>query len=259
MNQSADLAMTVAMGMSLRYTDRMRTAEVRIAVAVVAAICGCAGPVGAQNGMSFNPTTPGACEKALGHASLSDAVSDARSYELQCADADLQREKAEFAQVEQREEQATPAERAAWRNLESAFEKFKRLHLKVFAQDCGGGNGCGADGDQAEAHANYQFLLMAEGFRGREVPVYNSKQAAADDAKLNRDYDRAIAAAPGDCGNQDGCVARGTLREMERAWIQYRDAWVAFGAVRWPLVSADSWRESITLQRIAMGGDGGGE
>jgi hypothetical protein len=228
-------------------------------IAVAAVVCGCVGSVVGQNRLSFNPSVPGECEKALGHGPLSDAAGDAKSFVLECADADLQREKAEFAQVEQREDRAPAAERDAWRNLEGAFEKFKTLHLTIFSQDCGGGNGCGADGEQAEAHANYQFLLMAEGFRGHGFPVSSAKKAGAGDAKLNRDYDQAVAESPVDCGNLDGCVARGTLREMERAWIRYRDAWVAFGAERWPQVSADSWREYLTLQRIAMGGDGGGQ
>ncbi|MGC2620496.1 MAG: lysozyme inhibitor LprI family protein [Acidobacteriaceae bacterium] len=100
---------------------------------------------------------------------------------------------------------------------------------------------------------------MAEGFREHGFPDYTAQQAAAGDAQLNRDYEQPIAAAPADCGNEDGCVARPAMREMERAWIRYRDAWVAFWAVRWPRVSADSWRVYLTLQRIAMGGDGGGE
>ncbi len=103
----------------------------------------------------------------------SDAVIDARGFVLACADADLEQEKVEFAQVAQRENQATPAERAAWRNLRGAFEKFRMLHIKIFAQDCGAGMDAAQTAEQAEAQANYQFSLMAEGFREREISRYN--------------------------------------------------------------------------------------
>lgn len=106
-------------------------------VAVVA--IGSAISVAAQRGLSFDSGAPGACEKALGNGPASDAVIDARGFVLACADADLEQEKVEFAQVAQRENQAAPAERAAWRNLRGAFEKFRMLHIEIFGQDCGAG------------------------------------------------------------------------------------------------------------------------
>ena len=39
------------------------------------------------------------------------------------------------------------------------------------------------------------------------------------------------------------------IRDTERAWLEYREAWVAFGAIKWPSVSAESWRTWLTQAR----------
>jgi hypothetical protein len=35
-------------------------------------------------------------------------------------------------------------------------------------------------------------------------------------------------------------------------WMRYREAWVQFGKVKFPSVTADSWRTWLTRERIAM-------
>jgi uncharacterized protein YecT (DUF1311 family) len=41
------------------------------------------------------------------------------------------------------------------------------------------------------------------------------------------------------------------IRNTERAWLAYREAWVEFGGLKWPKVSADSWRTWLTQERTA--------
>ncbi|MGC2620495.1 MAG: hypothetical protein WA414_15730 [Acidobacteriaceae bacterium] len=85
--------------------------------------------VAAQRGLSFDSGAPGACEKVLGHGPASDAVIDARGFVLACADADLEQEKVEFAQVAQRENQAAPAGRIAGAGMDAA-QRRSRLRRK---------------------------------------------------------------------------------------------------------------------------------
>ena len=40
------------------------------------------------------------------------------------------------------------------------------------------------------------------------------------------------------------------IRESQRLWIPYRDAWVALGKVRYPKVSAAAWQTWLTRLRI---------
>ncbi len=47
-----------------------------------------------------------------------------------------------------------------------------------------------------------------------------------------------------------GTVTQENIKATQREWIGYRDAWVRFGAVRCPKISAVSWKMMITLDRI---------
>ena len=46
-----------------------------------------------------------------------------------------------------------------------------------------------------------------------------------------------------------GTIRPEGIRDTERVWIRYRDAWVAFGAKRYPSVPADAWRTWATTER----------
>ncbi|HTV13530.1 MAG TPA: hypothetical protein VME68_02370 [Acidobacteriaceae bacterium] len=210
---------------------------------------------GAQRKLSFDPDTAGACERELGHGSASDWVGDERSFELSCAEDDLRRERAELAALMERERQAKITERKAWANLLKAFEPFRTLHLEIFSRSCGGGNGCGADTEQAEARANFQFLWMMEGFRGGALPSGSDADLAAADAKLNAEYRNALSSEE-PCRNDDEtCIPPELTRNMERAWMCYRDAWVAYARLRWPQIAEASWRAYLTERRLQLGGD----
>jgi hypothetical protein len=210
----------------------------------------------AQRKLSFDPDPTGTCERELGHGPESDSVIDARSFEWNCAEEDLRRESVELAVLQAREKRAATAERDAWTNLLKAFEQFRTLHLEIFSKSCGGGNGCGAEAEQAEAHASFQFLWMAEGFYGGALPSGSEADLAAADAKLNAEYRDALSSDRGLCRDGDStCIAPQLTRSMERAWIRYRDAWVAYARLRWPQVSEASWRAYLTEQRVKMGGD----
>ena len=45
-------------------------------------------------------------------------------------------------------------------------------------------------------------------------------------------------------------VTRMRIRDAERAWQVYRDAYVEFAKLRWPSVSGDSWLTLLTNERM---------
>jgi len=47
-----------------------------------------------------------------------------------------------------------------------------------------------------------------------------------------------------------GTVTKRDIRDTQRQWIGYRDAWAVFGAVRCPAVRAEAWKTMITEERI---------
>jgi uncharacterized protein YecT (DUF1311 family) len=70
------------------------------------------------------------------------------------------------------------------------------------------------------------------------------------DLELNQLYRKALASAKaGEDGY--GAVQPDGIRDAERAWLKYRDAWVAFARLRYPAISAEAWLTLLTKDRIA--------
>ena len=84
-------------------------------------------------------------------------------------------------------------------------------------------------------------------FAEGKLPNYTTDEFHKADAKLNANYRKALARVAGCEG--DVCLTSDQLRQIERTWLVYRDAWVAYAALRWPSTSADSWRAWLTLER----------
>jgi uncharacterized protein YecT (DUF1311 family) len=88
------------------------------------------------------------------------------------------------------------------------------------------------------------FKKLAQG----EFPVYSNTQAVKLDQQLNQLYQRII-------HNKNfavGTVERVNVEKTQKIWLKYRDAWVAFGKLKYPQVSAQSWKTWLTEKRIAM-------
>jgi uncharacterized protein YecT (DUF1311 family) len=99
------------------------------------------------------------------------------------------------------------------------------------------------------------LLNHLDQFQQGHLPKFGASELAAADAELNDAYTKARAAAvfqPGAVDGPLGTVRPDGIRAVERNWIKYRDAWVAFGKVRYPKVSADSWRTLFTQERTAQ-------
>lgn len=80
-----------------------------------------------------------------------------------------------------------------------------------------------------------------------KLPHYTAADFRKADADLNVNY-RAALESTANC-NDDDCLKTEQLRQIERTWIAYRDAWVAYAGLRWPSIPADSWRTWLTLQQ----------
>ncbi len=98
------------------------------------------------------------------------------------------------------------------------------------------------------------FLQDLQHFEQGVLPEGNADSFARADAELNAQYARArkAAKAEGEEFSMLGTITPEGIRDVERAWLPYRDAWVSFGATRYPKVSADAWREHFTSKRATM-------
>ena len=84
------------------------------------------------------------------------------------------------------------------------------------------------------------------------IPTYTAQEFMAADKKLNAIYKKVMDTKKPARGAvpMEGTVTGDGIRSTQRAWIGYRDAWAAFGAVRCPGVSDNSWKTMITEERI---------
>ncbi|MGI4717117.1 MAG: lysozyme inhibitor LprI family protein [Janthinobacterium lividum] len=94
------------------------------------------------------------------------------------------------------------------------------------------------------------FRAALAGFERGALP----REAGADaeyarlDARLNAVYHR-IRDLP---ASEFTTIRFAGIQQTQRAWLAYREAWVAFGKVKYPQVPANAWRAWLTRKRIAM-------
>ena len=79
-----------------------------------------------------------------------------------------------------------------------------------------------------------------------QLPLYTLEQYQAADKQINSLYQQVL---KGDFSNCLGIKLDG-IKETERAWVKYKDAWVNFGQTKCPSIPVDSWKTIITKERI---------
>ena len=169
-----------------------------------------------------------------------------------CADRD-----AEFAKFARGERWTalqvgwTPAQRS----MLAALRKAANAYF-----DSASGNEVDMSGTARGAFAveSYETLDIAllndvERFEKGVRPEEKAADFAAADKALNAAYKQVRAtlrSADSDAGlSEYGTIDADGVRETQRLWLPYRDAWVAFAATRYPDVPADAWRAWLTRTR----------
>ncbi|MBV9929634.1 MAG: DUF1311 domain-containing protein [Alphaproteobacteria bacterium] len=136
-----------------------------------------------------------------------------------------------------------------------ALAKLKAAH-KAFAEAHAGGEldlsgtlrgaiSIGAEEDLAKA-----LLAMVERLESGKAPAYTHAQYLAADAALNARYRKALAEVEPNGG--PGAVTPEGIRSAQRAWLAYRDAFLAFAALRYPKLPRDSLAAWLTAERTKM-------
>jgi Lysozyme inhibitor LprI len=152
---------------------------------------------------------------------------------------------------------------AAWKQLtagwsasdKQALARLRAAH-EAFAQASGGGevDHSGTLGAAMEIGAEEklrdELLAMIRQLEAGKAPVSSHAQYLAADAALNAAYRKALPEADPNAGV--GAVTRQGMRDAQRAWLAYRDAFLAFAALRYPKVGRESLATWLTLKRIEM-------
>lgn len=94
-----------------------------------------------------------------------------------------------------------------------------------------------------------EFAEVLRRLEAGEAPPVGSAEFRAADAALNAAYRRARRA---DHGEGPGAVTPFGIRRAQRAWLRYRDAFLAFASLRYPNVPRDSLAAWLTRQRTGI-------
>ena len=91
--------------------------------------------------------------------------------------------------------------------------------------------------------------LLADAEAGRIAPA-SAADAKAADAALNAAYGALMARAPALA--KDTTLTAAGIAATERAWLRYRDAWLAFARLRYPALPPEALLARLTRDRTAQ-------
>ncbi len=161
----------------------------------------------------------------------------------------------EAAKAEALRESALAAMAAGWAPpARQAFERLRSSHAAYAEAHSSGeidmsGTARAAMAIGAEEGLRDELVELLERLRsGRALPTPASS-LAAEDARLNAAYRQRLAETGGE--THPGAVTKEGIRAAERAWLRYRDAFLAFAAVQFPRVPRDELAAWLTRQRTA--------
>jgi hypothetical protein len=138
----------------------------------------------------------------------------------------------------------TPAERAAVQDLKAAAGKFIAVQSDKEVDQSGTGRA--AFVIERRSELKDAFLASLRAFETSALPAFTAADFRRADAELNAVYAKALKAG------KSGTVTADGIRATERIWLGYREAWVRFGAVKYPATTANSWRAWLTRERVTM-------
>ena len=145
----------------------------------------------------------------------------------------------------------SPAEIAALAQLRAHSKTFFQSRVENEVDFSGSARGALAIGERNNLED--AFLDSVDAFESGKLPKFTVKQLKSADAALNKSYAAARAAATVKPGEEDfgplGTIRPDGIRTTERNWVKYRDAWVKFGALKYPKVTAEAWLTWLTRER----------
>jgi len=140
------------------------------------------------------------------------------------------------------------AERTALTRLRAAADTYFDAVVDGEVDMSGTARGAMAVGAREDLEKRFADALDA--FEHGRFPTGDAAALAAADKALNASYAAALQSIKQQgTDGMNGTVTTDGIRAAERAWIKYRDAWVAFGAQKYPAVGADAWRTWFTQER----------
>lgn len=135
-----------------------------------------------------------------------------------------------------------------YRLLRKSLDAYVEAHGYNEASFAGSGWADGVGG--AKQSVQKEFIDLFKKLDSKQLAEQTELDFEKKDSELNRIYqeiqnnknlDSEVAAS----------VSRRGIKETQRKWIKYRDAWLAFATVSFPLVSKHSLNATLTEDRIS--------
>ena len=142
----------------------------------------------------------------------------------------------------------TAAERAAWGPVQKAAAAFVDARGQNEVDQSGTGRGAFVV-DAEEKAERAVSTLLADAEAGRIAPTSGADAKSAD-AALNAAYTALMGRAPALA--KDTTLTAAGIATTERAWLRYRDAWLAFAKLRYPALPPDALLARLTRDRTAQ-------
>jgi uncharacterized protein YecT (DUF1311 family) len=139
----------------------------------------------------------------------------------------------------------TAVQKEALKDLRHAAETFFDQHSAGEIDLSGTARGAISIGEVSELRDD--LLEAITGFEAGKLPA--AGDFAKADRELNQVYAQALRAVSKE---QNTTVTTKGVRDAERAWLAYRDAWVKLVAARYPQAAADRWKAWATAKRIGQ-------
>lgn len=153
---------------------------------------------------------------------------------------DIPRQKKELATLTTK---WTLPEQQAFQKLQDASQAYFNTHLENEMDLSGTASGMFVVAEEMSLHERMLKVLQASD--QCHIPHYTLQQFQEADTQLNNLYKKIISE-----GSEDTGISPARIKKTQRVWIKYRDAWAAFGHVKCPKVTQESWNTLITKERI---------
>ncbi len=163
-----------------------------------------------------------------------------RSADYVCLGIQIRKMAKEVQEQEAAVDAATaPALKPSFRALTKSWKDFHDSYGLMSQTVCDGGTGCGPITEADDLAMMRAWLAALKSIRGGSPPAAGASAAAFQglDRQLNGKYRDDLAQFKTGC---EGCSE--SIRQADRDWLVYRDAWVRYGTQRWPATPADQWR-----------------
>ncbi len=146
----------------------------------------------------------------------------------------------------------TPAQRDSLAKLRGSAEKY--FDISAGRETDQSGTARGAFVTEAHETLDKSLLDNIERLEREHQPPATAADFATADTALNAMYKQVLAKLDaahrqGQSWGDYGTIDSNGVRETQRSWLAYREAWATFGTARYPGIPANAWRAWVTQER----------